>query len=203
MSKISDYIIQNFIVDDFFDAVNIEYKLIENEDGGKSELNWICKNEISMCISNFDNKKTDFKFLKSNESLHLSTRVDHVVFELNQNQKWDVFLIEMKTTIGSRTWNKVKGKFLASYLVTKAIAAIIDFEIENFYFYTTYEKASWGHKEEDPAEKKPHSGQLVLRSEEEWSGGRFGLNIGDERLAFKHTPIQMIRTTADVLIRKI
>ena len=193
----------NFIVDGFFDDVSKEYKLTEDKDSGKSEIIFPCKSEKNLCISNFDGdgKPTILPFFKGDADLHLRKRVDHVIFELNQNQKFDVHLIEMKTTVGSKTWIEVKGKFRASYLTVKAIAAILDYEIENFCFYTTYEKVSLESKKENTVTRKARLGQAAIRPEEEWAGNKFGLNIGD-RLSFKHKPIQMTRNSDGILIQK-
>jgi len=195
-------LLYNFICDDFFDDVLPEYELTENEPSGKSKLDWVCKNKENSCISNFDKKRTDFLFFKTDASLHLYKRVDHVVFEINQHQTWDVHLIEMKVGVeSSEKWTEIKGKFRASYLTIKAIAGILDLETKNFYFYTTYEHASFMSEKENTATRKMPIGKKVTRPEDEWAGGKFGLNIGD-RLPFKHTPLKMLRNDDGVLVQE-
>lgn len=203
MKNTTSFIIDNLISEGFFDPKSIEYTLTEEEEDGKSELIWNCKNETNICISSFDKKKTEILFFKIDKILHLYKRVDHVVFELNQNQTWDVHLIEMKTGVESaERWVEIKGKFRSSYLIVKAIAGILDLEIENCFFYTSYEHASLMKKEYNTVTRKLPLGKKHVKLEDEWNGIDFGLNIGD-RLKFKHTPIKMTRNRDGILIQKI
>ena len=121
---------------------------------------------------------------------------------MNKHQKWDAHLIEMKTGIEKlEKWVEIKGQFRASYLAVKAIAAVIDYEIENFYFYTTYEHASFMSDKENTVTRKAHLGKEAVRPEDEWNGNKFGLNIGD-KLPFTHTPVKMTRNGEGILVRE-
>lgn len=46
---------------------------------------------------------------------------------------------------GSTKWIEVKGKFRASYLVSQAIAAMLEIPLDHTYLYTTYEKNALIH----------------------------------------------------------
>lgn len=200
MKETTKFIIDKFLSENFFEKVERSYKLVEDEESGKSELIWECNNENNKCISNFDKKKTDLLFFKRDKKLHLFKRVDHVVFELNEKQRWNVHLIEMKSGVDGDNWTRIKGKFRVSYLTIKAIAAILDLEIEQFYFYTTYEQVSLVNKKEDTITRKKHLGKEAIKPEDEWNGSKFGLEIG-ERLRFLHKPIPMVKV-GGILVQK-
>jgi hypothetical protein len=202
VKEATEYILGNFIRDDLFEKVSMEYELTETEDGGASYITWQCSNKENRCIANFDKKSIELPFLKPDKRYHLRKCVDHVIFESNEQEKWTIHLIEMKTGIEHKDkWNEIKGKFRASYFTIKAIAAVLDLEIENFYFYTTYEHATLMNKPENLVSRTPHTGEAAIRPEDEWTGDKFGLNIG-KRIPFKHTPIKMKRDVNGNLVRE-
>lgn len=126
-------------------------------------------------------------------------RVDHIIFEQREGDKWRVHLIEMKTTVGHKTWVDARGKFRASYLLVQAIAAMLDMEIEEVRMYTTYEKVDLSCGDTDLVERRLRVGEAHIRPEDEWSGGKFGLHLGS-RYSFVHKPILMKRNEKDILI---
>jgi len=170
----------------FFDSVSSEYTLIETEEKGKGELTLHCKNDENLCIPNFD-KKVKISFLKH------SSRVDHVVFELNENNSWDIHLIEMKTTVDNDEWSKVKNKFKGGYFAVKMIAVLLGIEIKNFYFYTTYENEKLENKATaNLADLKPLAKNRPALPKTEWENC-VRLQICGFDTEFKHTPIKMKR----------
>lgn len=119
-------------------------------------------------------------------------RVDHIIFEPIENAKWNVHLIEMKGHVGAKKWRDICGKFRASYLLSQAIAAMLDMDVEETIMYTTYEKISFELPDTEPTARRGNVGKPKVKMEDEWNGARFGLDFS-ERLSFKHIPIKMER----------
>lgn len=113
--------------------------------------------------------------------------------------KWNLHLIEMKSSVGAETWRNVKGKFRASYLLAQGLAAMLDMDIAKTYMYTTYEEAKFTLPGTMPSVRRVPSGSPLIQPEKEWSGEDFGLNFGI-RLKFIHTPVHMERDSKDVLV---
>ena len=65
--------------------------------------------------------------------------------------------------------------------------------------FTTYEKVDLSYKDTTPSARHMRVGEPSIRPEDEWNGGKFGLNFG-ERYSFIHKPIQMKRNDKDVLV---
>ncbi len=84
-------------------------------------------------------------------------------------------MIEMKTTIGFRTWFDIKYKMRASYLNIKALAVFlgISLEDENIFAYTTYEKENFNIMDMDsPRILLPKVGDRGINfKKEEWDAG--------------------------------
>ena len=100
----------------------------------------------------------------------------------------------MKTSINVEKWEKVKGKFRASFLVVKAIAAIINYEIENFYFHTTYESVNL-------LEGRLPLGEKLKNPENEWNGNKFYFDEECIVVFKEHEPIKMTRNNDNILVR--
>lgn len=197
-----DYIIYNLMNFDFISKENKTVILQEEEETGKSELVVDLKDQEYLCIKNLDKKHTELYFFNNQSQLSMYKRVDHILFEHNADDKWIIHLIEMKSSVAGEKWVEIRGKFRASYLLAKAIAAILDMEIAQTIMYTTYERVSFQFSKTLPSARRGRSGAVIFKMEDEWNGGKFGLNLGD-RVPFQHIPISMNRKSEEGLFGRV
>lgn len=175
--------------------------LEEKKDSGKSRLVVQLLSEENLCIANVDDKHTLFQFFRGDEALSMMKRVDHMIFEHQQDKQWKLHLIEMKSSVGEKKWKDIKGKFRASYLLGQAIAGMLEIEIAETMMYTTFEKVQFTPSDTMPSGRRSRSGRVLVRMEEEWSGKQLGLNFG-ERYSFVHIPVPMSRNEEGILTGK-
>ena len=192
------FIIHELMKPGFITEENQEMVLIESEESGKSELKVRLALSDNLCISNVDKKNTEIQFFQNDQRKSMNKRVDHIIFEHQGDDIWKLYLIEMKSSVGTQKWHEIKGKFRASYLLSQAVAGMLGLKISETRMYTTFERVRFLPSETIPTARRVKSGVQLVRMEEEWSGQRFGLNFG-ECVSFVHTPIQMIRDENGVL----
>lgn len=196
------FIINDLMTPGFIVNKNHEMLLKETEESGKSELKVYLMSDDNLCIENVDKKKTDIFFFQIEKKKSMYKRVDHMIFGRQKDNRWKLYLIEMKGSVGERKWGEVKGKFRASYLLAQAIAGMLELEISEVVMYTTFEKVEFGLPDTMPTARRRTLGESFVRMEEEWNGVRFGLNFG-ERIPFVHIPIQMVRNEEGVLVGRL
>ena len=195
---------RNFIIDelmepDFIDREGNLIVLKELEESGESELEVHLKSAENLCIKNVDKKHTELNFFQKGSQKSMFKRVDHIIFEKLSQNNWDVHIIEMKSSVETAKWTDIKGKFRASYLLVQSIAAMLDLDIAEIYFYTTYERVDLRPPKEQPTARRLRVGVYQVPPQEEWDGGRFGLNFGD-RIPFSHRPVPMSRDKNGALV---
>ncbi len=200
---IRDYVINNFLADNFLLIGQNEYELRENNKEGKSILRLKVSSDRSICIENIDDKKSDILYFRdkdlSGNNTYLKKRVDHIIFSYLENNIYDAHLFEMKTGIeNSEKWIDIKGKFRASYLLAHSIAGILHISINDVYMYTTYEHANLMADKTNPISRHARVGGKYTRPIDEWNGNGFALNFG-QKVTFRHTPIKMERNTEGIL----
>lgn len=187
------YALQNFIVDQYFLPMDDKYCLKEEKDSGKSSLNVKIKNP-NLCIFDFDNKKK-CNFLRTDRKKGMQKSVDHILFE-NDFEVWNVHLIEMKSTVGYKTWlESIKPKVRTSYLTALAIADFLGIHIKDVIAYTTYETERFSTEEnlENPKAKVPMLGVAARNPlRDEWNKDCMYLDLGVEKM-IQHKKIQMVR----------
>lgn len=198
MNQKRKYIIDNLFVDNFIEFESRIIYLEEKEDSGKSLLEIQLNKEGNLSIKNVDMKNTHMYYFKSDKVFSMNKRVDHIIFEYVSENDWKLHLIEMKSSVGRKKWNEIKGKFRASYLLAQGIAAMLELNIVSTHMYTSYEKVQLEVSDTLPSERRMRIGEHYVKPEEEWAGDKFALNFG-ERLTFEHIPIQMTRKE-DILI---
>ncbi len=194
-----EFIINDLMVSGFIKHENQEIFLVENEETGKSELRVHLQSKDNLCIANADEKKTELHFFQPERVKSMYKRVDHIIFEHQRNNKWKLYLIEMKSSVGEKKWGEIKGKFRASYLLAQGIAGMLELEISETVMFTTFEKVQFTLPDTMPSVRRGNLGSRFVRMEQEWSGESFGLNFG-ERISFSHIPVQMVRNEKDVLV---
>lgn len=194
-----EFIIKELMEPGFIEGRGGEMILTETEKSGESRLKVRLNARETLCIANIDRKKTDIQFFQADAEKSMNKRVDHVIFELQDHDKWKLHLIEMKSSVGERKWKEIKGKFRASYLLAQAVGAMLELEISETVMYTTFEKVQFTPPDTMPTGRRGRLGKGLVRMEQEWDGGGFGLNFG-QRVSFTHKPIQMKRDKTGVLI---
>lgn len=199
MNQKRKYIIDNLFVDNFIEFESRIIYLEEKEDSGKSLLEIQLNKDGNLSIKNVDMKNTHMYYFKSDKVFSMNKRVDHIIFEYVSENDWKLHLIEMKSSVGRKKWNEIKGKFRASYLLAQGIAAMLELNIVSTHMYTSYEKVQLEVSDTLPSERRMRIGEHYVKPEEEWEGDKFALNFG-ERLTFEHIPIQMTRNEEDILI---
>lgn len=199
MNQKRKYIIDNLFVDNFIEFESRIVYLEEKEDSGKSLLEIQLNKDGNLSIKNVDMKNTHMYYFKSDKVFSMNKRVDHIIFEYVSENDWKLHLIEMKSSVGRKKWNEIKGKFRASYLLAQGIAAMLELNIVSTHMYTSYEKVQLEVSDTLPSERRMRIGEHYVKPEEEWAGDKFALNFG-ERLKFEHIPIQMTRNEKNILI---
>lgn len=201
MNEKRRYVIENLLLDDFIESESEVIQLEEKEESGKSLLEIHLKEKENLSIKNIDMKNTQMCYFKRDKNLSMYKRVDHIIFEHVSDDDWKLHLIEMKSSVGRSKWIEIKGKFRASYLWAQGIAAMLDINIVSTHMYTSYEKVQLTVSGTLPTERRLLVGEHYVKMEEEWNGSKFALDFGT-KIYFEHTPIQMIRNEADVLVGK-
>lgn len=196
---IRDFIINELMVPGFIENKTQEMILEESEETGRSELKVYLKSSDNLCIANVDKKKTDIQFFKTGKTQSMYKRVDHIIFEHLPDDKWKLYLIEMKGSVGEEKWKEIKGKFRASYLIARAIAGMLELQITETAMYTTFENVRFTPPDTMPSARRIGTGRTMIRMKDEWEGTRFGLNFG-KRISFRHHPIKMERNKEKILV---
>jgi hypothetical protein len=193
-----EFIIKELMMPDFIENCSHKMLLEEREESGRSELNVRLLSGENLCIANADKKKTDIHFFQNEKIKSMYKRVDHIIFEHEDSGRWKLHLIEMKGSVGEGKWIEIKGKFRASYLLSKAVSGMLELDISETLMYTTFEKVQFHPPDTMPAARRTRPGKAMVKMEHEWNSKNFGLNFG-ERVLFKHIPIQMIRNKEGIL----
>lgn len=192
-----EFVMNELMIPDFISKSSDCIILEEKEDDGKSELQVHLISKENLCIKNVDKKHTEIHFF--NEGKSMFKRVDHIIYENLSENNWKLHLIEMKSSVGFEKWIEIKGKFRASYLLAQGIASMLEMNIAETCLYTTYERVDLKQPSSTmPTGRRPLVGVPQIKPVEEWSGGKCGLNFG-VRMAFQHTPVQMIRNEDKIL----
>ena len=193
-----EFIINELMVEHFAEWETNSICLEETEDTGKSVLMLRLSSGGNLSIKNVDKKKTQIPFFKDIKTKSMFKHVDHIVFEELEDDNWKMHLIEMKSSVGYDKWVEIKGKFRASYLLARAIAAILEMNIVETCMYTTYEQVHFSLPETMPVARRLPLGEKFIKPQDEWEGSNFGLNFGI-RINFTHKPIQMERNNQGIL----
>lgn len=187
------YALDNFIQSQYFMPMNHSYHLREEKESGKSDLSVTVLND-NLCIYDFDSKKK-CGFVRAEKKTGMNKSVDHVLFEKRENG-WRIHLIEMKSSVGCKTWREgIKPKVRTSYLTSLAIGEFLGIKIVDAIVYTTYENEKFDNAEykANPRAMMPQLG-VAARDPviDEWEKDRMYLNLGEE-LLISHKRIKMTK----------
>lgn len=197
---------REYIIDELMEAQFVEREtekvcLEETEDTGKSVLELQLSSGKNLSIKNVDKKNTQMHFFVKDKNKSMYKRVDHILFEYLDDNKWKAHLVEMKSSVENDKWKDVKGKFRASYLLVQGIAAMLEMNLVETCMYTSFEKTCFNPSDTMPVERRLLVGERHVRPQDEWNGEKFTLDFGN-RLPFIHIPIQMERNDKGVLVGK-
>lgn len=196
------FAMDNFIVEDYFLPMKKVYELKETADSGKSNLTVRIDKE-NICIEDYDNQKK-CTFVREEKKYCMKKSVDHVIL-INDGEKWILHLIEMKSSVGNKTWIEIKGKFRASFLNMKAICEFLGISISHVCTYTTFENELFnsGKNMADPKALLPMLGEKAIdMKRDEWDKNIVVLNFGEKEV-FRHMPLKMYRDPSGELIGEL
>lgn len=192
-NKRIQYALDHFIQEQYFLPMNNSYHLKEEKDTGKSDLS-VSVSKDNLCIHDFDNKKK-CNFLRTEKKTGMQKSVDHVLFEEGKDG-WRVHLIEMKSSVGCKTWlETIKPKVRTSYLTSLALGEFLGIKVVDVIAYTTYENEKFDSAENgvNPRAKMPYLGMAARDpAADEWEKDQMYLKLGDE-MRIPHRKIKMIK----------
>ena len=202
------FALDNFLIPNYFIETNSYYELIEEDKNGKSLLKLQVGTENNLCMQHYDSSKVKkCNFLRNDRDLYMQKCIDHFILRKRHNE-WELHMIEMKTTVGFRTWLNIKYKMRVSYLNIKALAVFLGISLqdENIFAYTTYEKENFDVlKMDSPSISLPRIGDRAVNpKKEEWDADCINIPImvsDDNPYNFKtsiklqHTKILMNRSS--------
>lgn len=171
-----------------------QYVLKEEKDTGYSELE-VTVSIPNLCMINFDDVPK-WSIVNTSNQYKMGRAVDHVILKLNNEGEWEAHLIEMKTSMGERTFIKVKQKVRADYYRIKALCQYLDIDLsnENIRVYVTYEEQKAGitpNKTADPATLRADLGRKYKSfMQSEWNQGIITIETA-EKLTFPLHTIKM------------
>ncbi|MDD2402747.1 MAG: hypothetical protein PHD60_11220 [Clostridia bacterium] len=193
------YAMKNFIRDDYFLPMQKQYELKETAESGKSCLKVIIDG-TNICVEKYDNQKR-CAFLREEKSFGMQKCIDHFILK-KEKDVWNLYMIEMKSSVGNRTWCDIKSKMRSSYLNIRALCEFLGIILGNVYSYTTYEKEAF-ETLKDTADVKTHVPILGRRAtsfkDDEWDKGIIKVEI-DKILEFSHTAVKMERNTENNIL---
>jgi hypothetical protein len=184
------YAIDNFIEEKYVLYKQSEYELFENDEGGESLL-IVNVEEESICVTNYDKKKK-CSFIREDKKYGMKKCVDHFII-INKNGLWQLHMFEMKTTVGTQTWNNIKLKFRSSYLNICALCVFLGITIDETFAYTTYSKEKFDdikNTANPSTMKAPLGFKPPQKAIDEWNEGKVTLNFGYSK-TFDHIKIKM------------
>ena len=196
------YARDNFFVEGFFAENAVRYELKEKETSGQARLILSIGTEDNICVENYD-KKQNCEYLS--EKSGLKKAVDHFVLVKRQDY-WELYLIEIKKTVDSDQWTKIKYQMRSSYLNVRAITQFLGISLadEHIYAYTAYGNDCMDSKQTtNPRLLAPRLGERAIDpKKDEWDSGYINLplvNSASGKILAKlhHKKIQMTRRNSN------
>lgn len=191
--------IDEMIVSGYFLAEQQQYVLKELDEKGYSELTVSVKG-TNLCIESYD-KKLRCAFANDEKKYGMTMCVDHVLFVMDSEEHWKVYLIEMKTGMGYETFLDVKKKVRANYFSIKALCTYLGIELsdKDIEVYITYSSRSSNvtpNETPNPATLKAMIGKQykgIMQSE--WNKNRIVLQNPEQHEFVLHK-VEMQKTSS-------
>lgn len=194
--KSLDYVINNYIAPAYFEPESNQYTLEETEEQGKSLLMVSIEDE-NFCIKKYDDKKRCAFFKTPNQAgkndESVSKCVDHVIMQ-HKNGAWRLHLIEMKSSVGAKTWERIKKQNRDAYLEILALSGVLGINFSEITSYTTYESEKFKNDDTNPLTKTALLGKKASNGYEQWESGYMELSVrAGKPLQIKHNKIRMVK----------
>lgn len=194
--KSLDYVINNYIAPAYFEPESNQYTLEETEEQGKSLLKVSIEDE-NFCIKKYDDKKRCAFFKTPNQAgkndESVSKCVDHVIMQ-HKNGVWRLHLIEMKSSVGAKTWERIKKQNRDAYLEILALSGVLGINFSEITSYTTYESEKFKNDDTNPLKKTALLGKKASNGYEQWESGDMELSVrAGKPLQIKHNKIRMVK----------
>ena len=181
-----------------FSALSYEMLELSNDEKDKLILN--AGTENSLCVTNYDDIPK-WGILQEGGNLSIRKCIAHFVLRKNLDH-WELHMIEMKRTIGSKTWNNVKEKVRASYFTIKALSTFLGISLrdKDIFIYTAYGFDKTDLKDKNPEDKgmslRQKTGEPATDFITEWKGNHIYVNLVNQNgeeipVKFSHTRIEM------------
>lgn len=192
------YAMDNFIEENYFLPMQNQYELLETAESGKSCLN-LQVNDINICVKEYDSLHK-CAFLRIDKKYGMQKCIDHFVLK-KQNDVWDLYMIEMKSSVGDKKWREIKAKVRSSYLNIRGLCEFLGITIGKVFTYTTYERERFNRPSNtaDLMTLIPPLGEKATNfKKDEWDKGIINIKI-DDIIPFPHKAVKMERNSNDVL----
>ena len=181
-----------FIEEKYFLPTKNYYELCENTESGKSLLKVNVEGE-NICVEGYDGKRR-CNFLRPESKFGMHKCIDHFILK-NDCDYWDLYMIEMKSSVGNPKWLDIKAKMRSSLLNIKALCEFLGIKINKIYTYTTYERECFETVENTTNPKSlisPLGEKATNFKLDEWDKDVIKFKI-DEIVTLPHTSIKMER----------
>ncbi|ARJ38341.1 hypothetical protein SporoP8_05280 [Sporosarcina ureae] len=172
------YGIDHFISDDYFLPEKRYYELKEKDKNGKSLLK-LTVDGVNICVEDYD-EKNKCGFLRQEKKNGMKKCIDHFILKEN-GATWDLYMFEMKSGVGNKTWMDIKLKLRSSYLNIKALCGFLGIALGDVYACTTYENEQF-HNIQKNADPKtliaPLGKKAIDFKKDEWDKGEISIDLG-------------------------
>lgn len=120
--------------------------------------------------------------------------IDHFVLREN-GTVWDLYMFEMKSGVGNKTWIDIKLKFRSSVLTIEALCVFLGITLGEIYACTTYEEEKFTTVQNNADPKTilaPLGKRAIDFKVDEWDKGKITINLGID-VVLPHKALQMER----------
>ena len=191
-TKRVQYAIDHFIKENYFLPEKKYYELKEKDHSGKSLLK-LTINGLNICIEDYDDK-IRCGFLREGKQFGMKKCIDHFVL-IENGAVWDLYMFEMKSGVGNKTWVDIKSKLRSSFLNIKALCVFLGIALGEVYACTTYEEEKFVtvQNNADPKTILAALGKKAIDfKKDEWDKGQITIDLGVD-VIFPHKALQMER----------
>ena len=174
----------DFFVKDYFEISDQQFTLSEMNQNGRADVTVRVTNP-ALYIGQFDTKKK-CSFLK------LQKCADHAIIIKNQDN-WELHIIEIKTSVGFRTWiDTIKPQLKSAMLHCRAIAGCLELNINRIVYYTAFENEKFGSNSPNVVVFKQPLGEFAPNALDEWNNDKIYFRF-EKWEKFDHKKIQLQR----------
>lgn len=172
-----------------YDLKNDEIVLEEKSDSGKAVLKCILSKDTVIL---HDPEKNTLPYLDEHIP-NASKCADKFLFELDNDGKWIVHIMEFKKTINLSSLKKSKIQFIMGIYNARAVAGFLNICLKDIYVYSVYRDDRIKSMQDEPliAMRQANSNPKDIRTINDWNRGRCHLNLDLEEKVYQHIKIQL------------